>query len=767
MQGGDRQRRRRPGQAPRALACALALVALGAAVLGALQVDSFSPQDAAQTVVSPPLFDGPLESLDPAEEAVLPEAAQEEDLAALQDSARVAVAEESTAVAADDAADDAAEGEADAATGEVTRYRAIEQEAYEPSTVLVMADGRDQAEELARRIRESGLASDVVIEDADVRAGFFRIQTAEGISAGEAADLLLQEDIEAQPNFLYYELGEESAAQAADADAAAQIAVPDAVSGGWLWSRGSTQWALDAIDAQQAWQLQKTNKAVIVAVIDSGCLVTHADLKDNIVGTYNAISGGTSVADPTGHGTHVAGIIAADADNGVGVRGVSYDAGLYIVKVMKKDKSGSYSADSADIIKGYQNIIEQRKKGVAIRVVNMSLGGGRDSSLDADDTALIRKIDLAWRSYGVLTVAAAGNDGQKSAYTCFPCDASEGIIGVINVDSRRKRSSSSNYNVGAQRTKVLSAPGESIQSTSNDGGYETMSGTSMASPCVAGVAALLFAADSSLTPAQVTDLLCSTATDLYTGGFDKYSGYGEVNAYEAVQAAQSGARLTGATSVKKGAKLSLGVKGASGAWTWSSDATSVATVSGSGVVSGVSAGWATITATNGTQTLKRTVGVYSASLSGSSKVAYGSSIKLSLSGTPDGVWKFSSSDKSVATVTQAGKVKGRGLGTCTITATLCANTKVKISKKIKVKARSVSAAKVTGLKASYVYTGKAIRPKPTVKVGGVKLKRGTDYTLSYSSNVKLGVAKVVIKGKGNYTGKVKRTFVIRLKKRRC
>jgi uncharacterized repeat protein (TIGR02543 family) len=214
-----------------------------------------------------------------------------------------------------------------------------------------------------------------------------------------------------------------------------------------------------------------------------------------------------------GHGTHVAGIIAATANNGIGVAGVSYNRAKVIpYKVFKNNTCSSYT------------ILDAYKEAVAdgCKVVNMSLGGyGNDLALEAE-------INSAY-AQGVITVASAGN-GNKSDFL-FPSDF-EKVISVTATTSSNVRWTSSDYSV----YKDIAAPGASIYSTV-PGGYATKTGTSMAAPYICGVIALLWSSYPDLTAGQIKDLLYSTATDKGDEGRDDYYGHGLVNAEAALQEA--------------------------------------------------------------------------------------------------------------------------------------------------------------------------------------------------------------------------------------
>ena len=198
-----------------------------------------------------------------------------------------------------------------------------------------------------------------------------------------------------------------------------------------------------------------------------------------------------------------------------------------------------------DLVCAYNYVI-QNASAYNIRVVNMSVGGAL-SSLDA---ALSESIEKAYEQ-GIVTVCAAGNQnsalGLTVPYLSAPADLSAHLVAVMNVaytNGAWTLSSSSNYNTTSQASstsnKNICAPGTSILSTlrTGDSSYGQLSGTSMASPWVAGVLAMEFAANSSLSAEQAIDYLYESAEDLGTAGWDRQTGYGLVNAYKAVSLAK-------------------------------------------------------------------------------------------------------------------------------------------------------------------------------------------------------------------------------------
>jgi uncharacterized repeat protein (TIGR02543 family) len=304
-------------------------------------------------------------------------------------------------------------------------------------------------------------------------------------------------------------------------------------------------WWLQSVNVFDAWDLQKVEGSVTIAIIDTGVHLAHDDLKDNILTSlaWDAVSGQPlasvgGTGDVDGHGTHVAGIAAARANNNKLFAGISYNANILPIKVFSADAQGNLKGETADVVKAYDYIMERNKDSAAnVRIVNLSIGG------PAKNTALHNKI-IAARSAGILTVAAAGNSNKDSAL--YPADYPE-VISVVAVDRKNQRASFSNYgtnkDIAAPGTEVTDRSGiwstySDVANPSDNDATAPQQGTSMAAPIVSGTAALLFAENPALTPAQVQQTLYSTATDLGTFGKDVYYGYGLVNAKAALDSLQ-------------------------------------------------------------------------------------------------------------------------------------------------------------------------------------------------------------------------------------
>ncbi|MBS3793893.1 MAG: S8 family serine peptidase [Candidatus Thorarchaeota archaeon] len=295
-------------------------------------------------------------------------------------------------------------------------------------------------------------------------------------------------------------------------------------------------WGVDDVEAERVWGGAEDAKDVVsgnvagngikVAILDTGIDYTHPDLDDVYSGGYDYVDDDSDPKDGNGHGTHCAGIVAAE-DNGEGVIGVAPMTSLYAVRVLDDQGSGYTS----DIIAGIDWAINN-----GMNVISMSLGGG--SYDDAFDDAINRAY-----SADIVVCAASGNDGEGTV--SYPA-AYTNAIAVGAIDSNHELASFSNY--GDEQEVV--APGVDIYSTMPTYGvtltswwygysnnYDQMSGTSMACPMVAGVVSLIRDANPDLTAPEVRDILQTTAVDLGSSGWDQYFGYGEVDAEAAVDEA--------------------------------------------------------------------------------------------------------------------------------------------------------------------------------------------------------------------------------------
>lgn len=289
-----------------------------------------------------------------------------------------------------------------------------------------------------------------------------------------------------------------------------------------------SQWHLDQandadIDAPEAWDLETGSRnEVIIAIIDSGIDLDHPEFKDKLVEGYNFIDRTLPPDDDFSHGTHVAGIAAAQGNNEIGTTGVSWYAKLMPLKVLDSDGRGT----TFDMVQAIYYAIRNKAN-----IINMSFsipGSKWPCNNDSIEEAFAEAAEE-----GVLLIAVSGNDNQQGV-NCY--GANDEAISVGSTTRFDSLAFLSNY---GERLDLV-APGESIYSTlpldyGNQSGYGSKSGTSMAAPQVAGVAALLWSFEPNLTHHQVRDILESTADDLGDPGWDEKFGWGRVNAYQALE----------------------------------------------------------------------------------------------------------------------------------------------------------------------------------------------------------------------------------------
>ena len=315
----------------------------------------------------------------------------------------------------------------------------------------------------------------------------------------------------------------EAVVRAEEADAplnAAQAYLPAAGTTTADIERSNATQTVGRINADYAYARGITGKGVTVATMDSGISASSREFSapGKLAPGYNAVTGTSDVTDDLGHGTHVAGIIAADRD-GKGIFGVAYDATLLPIKVLSDGGRGS--TNTLDVSFRYAI-------GKAF-IVNMSLGA--DTAYNS--TALQQAVKA-----GMLIVAAAGNDAAANpgwpARFAKESWANNQIIAVGAVDANNHIAGFSNR-AGDTAAWFLAAPGVSILSTYLNGQYAYMSGTSMATPVVSGAAALIKQMWPALKAEQIANILFVTATDLGAPGIDPVYGRGLVNVEKALQ----------------------------------------------------------------------------------------------------------------------------------------------------------------------------------------------------------------------------------------
>jgi thermitase len=289
--------------------------------------------------------------------------------------------------------------------------------------------------------------------------------------------------------------------------------------------RFAEQWGMTKIGAPLAWDTSTGRRAdgsrVKIAILDCGIydeastlaapdgLFGHPDLRGKVVARQNFTASSTT-DDFCNHGTHVTGIAAATTNNGLGVAGVAYDAQILNVKVLDDTATGTTTWISSGISWAAAN---------GANVINLSLAGAGGCPSNVQQA-----VNDAW-ARGVVVVAAAGNGGVAGSYWPGNC---ANVLSVASTDASDLKSPTSNYGAGVD----VAAPGVAILSSDHVGGYSTFGGTSMASPHVAGLAALVWASSNGTSADAVVRRITDTADKI---GFEgTYWQYGRVNAAAAV-----------------------------------------------------------------------------------------------------------------------------------------------------------------------------------------------------------------------------------------
>jgi subtilisin family serine protease len=282
------------------------------------------------------------------------------------------------------------------------------------------------------------------------------------------------------------------------------------------------EWHLEKIQAFQAWDLGTGTTNTPVAILDSGINAAHPDFAGQVLPGYDFVNGDTNTADDFGHGTAVAGVVAAAGNNDIGVAGVAYGCMVLPVKVMDANGSASYSA----IAQGICYAVDQ-----GARVINISIAGNSASA------TLQAAVDYAWSNNAVV-VAAAGNNANSTPQYPAACNHAVAVGATTSDDSLASFSSFGSF-------LTLTAPGVNIWTTQSDlsNPYGAWSGTSLASPIVAGIAALLVSANPSLSNTQIVTLLEQGAVGLGAPGYDTTFGYGRADAFSTMADAEPASQM--------------------------------------------------------------------------------------------------------------------------------------------------------------------------------------------------------------------------------
>ena len=486
--------------------------------------------------------------------------------------------------------------------------------------------GSMSVENVTQKLESEGIEVEEELSQANAVSGDIVLaEVTDGKSVDEAIEAaeMLPGVAWAQPNYRYEALGEEEEISEGefirpivDSVITPLLMTDDPAANVYDTSVAANQYylygevgSIKGANVIEAWDWVTCDHTQTIAILDTGCNLTHEDLADNILADlaydmYNdkkLEASGTFNGDYYGHGTHCCGIAAGCANNGVGIAGASYNASILPIKVFD-DSSSDPGAYTSTIVSAYQYLFDLIDEGEVsnLHVISMSLGGY--GSPDSDDRALEALISEG-REEGIISVCAGGNgDSNNEPYTTemYPSDFPESFS-VTALEYDGGNCNWSDYN----ECKDISAPGYGIYSTyrTSSNSYARMSGTSMATPLVAGICALLWAADPTATVDEVEEAIKSTADpiddpdDKYDRWPNKTGSAGAINAAAAVNAL-AGVRILapeGFSSVcrTQSVQLTAEILGVDAQvnWTWSvEDGTGTARISSTGLLTGITAG---------------------------------------------------------------------------------------------------------------------------------------------------------------------------------
>ena len=273
----------------------------------------------------------------------------------------------------------------------------------------------------------------------------------------------------------------------------------------------SSAWHLPKMRITEAWPIALGND-VTVAVLDTGVDASHLDLQRNMVAGRNAASNSADTSDVHGHGTKVAGTVAAESNNSLGVSSVAWNTKIMPVRITNSSDGYAYFSDIAAGLTWAAN------NGADVANISYSVSG----------SSTVTSAAQYMRNKGGVVVVAAGNTGDDPGYAPNPYMIS--VSATASSDTRTSWSSYGDY-------VDFAAPGSGIWTTVKGGSYSAVSGTSFASPVTAGVVALMKSANPSLSPAEIEAILQGTAVDLGNMDWDPYYGFGRIDAFEAVTTA--------------------------------------------------------------------------------------------------------------------------------------------------------------------------------------------------------------------------------------
>ena len=384
-----------------------------------------------------------------------------------------------------------------------------------PGTTPQLGGLKAKSVKLLQEIRQNRAVLPTGLVQTPPEEGIYQIELLSGTTVTAAIQALQGQRgvITVQPNFLYNPL---------ELPNDPYLTIPNDQ------NVTTYQYAPYLVDLPTAWTITTGNPNTLIAVIDSGIDITHPEFTNrlsadstNILDPNSSLNDGfTSNGNHATHGTHVAGIIAANGNNAQGVAGAAFGCKLLIIKAID-DTTGTFS--TAALLASLSYAAAKN-----VNIVNMSLGG---STTGLDDTLLHNQIN-ALLTLNISVVAAAGNSHiNLDDENMVPAKYS-GVIAVSGANTSGEFDSSySNYGASVS----IMAPGTAILGTIPTQSYGTKKGTSMATPMVSGILGLLKSYAPAATRTQLYNAITSSATDKGTAGRDPQTGYGLVNAYRALQ----------------------------------------------------------------------------------------------------------------------------------------------------------------------------------------------------------------------------------------
>ena len=273
------------------------------------------------------------------------------------------------------------------------------------------------------------------------------------------------------------------------------------------------QWYHTKVQDPLAWD-RTLGAGVTVATLDTGVDLLHKDLATSTIVGWNFYNNNSNVTDVKGHGTNVAGVMAALGNNKIGISGVAPASKNIAIRISDPNAYAYWSAMADGIVYAADH---------GARVANISY-------VDSCSSQVVNDAAQYMRSKGGVVVMSAGNSGKNNNMAATP-----GVVCVSATDKNDVRPSWSSFGSSVD----VSAPGVSVNTTKKGGSYTIVNGTSFSSPIVAGVYALMFSINPHLSPSQADSIIKSTAKDIGTPGWDMYYGWGRVDAAKAVALAAS------------------------------------------------------------------------------------------------------------------------------------------------------------------------------------------------------------------------------------